>query len=58
MEITDRKPRLRLVKANEDQTTNESHEQPQTEQLNSAFAKQMNGFADELDRMIAMILNS
>ncbi|WP_176736382.1 hypothetical protein [Oligoflexus tunisiensis] len=58
MENTERKSRLRLVKANEDQTADERHEQPQTEQLKSAFAKQVNGFADELDRMIATILNS
>jgi hypothetical protein len=59
MEKKENKTRLRLVTTD----TSVPDEKPKQDELNSAqlhsrFAQQMNGFADDLDRMIEAILRS
>jgi hypothetical protein len=59
MEKKENKTRLRLVKTDTSPVDEKTkQDEPNSVQLHSRFAQQMNGFADDLDRMIEAILRS
>ena len=52
---TEGMPKLRLIR--EDETVELQSKAPDQLKMKSAIAKELNSFADELDKQIALILN-